>query len=102
MVVLLHLTVLACHCVLAQVIIFTDFREVEALIQSQTVPAAGSEPLKFPTKYPQNAITQFKACLWKQNLVYWRSPQYNAVRLFFTVLSALIFGSVFWDLGSKR
>ncbi|RWR92141.1 ABC transporter-like protein [Cinnamomum micranthum f. kanehirae] len=79
-----------------------QYREVEALIRSQSVPAAHSEPLKFPTKYPQNVITQFKACLWKQNLVYWRSPQYNAVRLFFTVFSALIFGSVFWDLGSKR
>ncbi|KAH9701688.1 ABC transporter G family member 31 [Citrus sinensis] len=30
------------------------------------------------------------------------SPQYNAVRLAFTVAAALILGSVFWDIGSKR
>lgn len=82
--------------------IFTDFREVEALIQSQSVAAAGSQPLKFPSKYSQNLITQLMVCLWKQNLVYWRSPQYNAVRLFFTTFSALILGSVFWNLGAKR
>ncbi|KAF2312567.1 hypothetical protein GH714_035098 [Hevea brasiliensis] len=38
----------------------------------------------------------------KQNLVYWRSPQYNAVRIFFTVLAAFILGSVFWKTGSER
>ncbi|KAH7554031.1 hypothetical protein JRO89_XS12G0099400 [Xanthoceras sorbifolium] len=38
----------------------------------------------------------------EQNLVYWRSPQYNAMRLCFTTIAALIFGSVFWDIGSKR
>ncbi|PQP96196.1 ABC transporter G family member 31 [Prunus yedoensis var. nudiflora] len=44
----------------------------------------------------------FWICLWKQNLVYWRSPQYNAMRLIFTTISALIFGSAFWDIGKKR
>ncbi|RQO95556.1 hypothetical protein POPTR_009G045601v4 [Populus trichocarpa] len=44
----------------------------------------------------------FFICLWKQNLVYWRSPQYNGVRLFFTVLAAFLLGSVFWDIGSER
>ncbi|GAY38373.1 hypothetical protein CUMW_036200 [Citrus unshiu] len=37
-----------------------------------------------------------------QNLVYWRSPQYNAVRLAFTTVAALILGSVFWEVGSQR
>ncbi|XP_030447307.1 ABC transporter G family member 31 [Syzygium oleosum] len=78
------------------------FREVEATIERLSVPPAGSKPLKFDTMYSQDQLSQFFICLWKQNLVYWRSPQYNAVRIFFTTLSALIFGSVFWDIGSKR
>ncbi|XP_042513197.1 ABC transporter G family member 31-like isoform X2 [Macadamia integrifolia] len=78
------------------------YRELEALIESLSNPPIGSEPLKFSSTYAQDSISQFGICLWKQNLVYWRSPQYNAMRLFFTTLAALIFGSIFWDVGSKR
>ncbi|KAK1311612.1 ABC transporter G family member 31 [Acorus calamus] len=78
-----------------------QYREVEDLIQRLSVPAAGTEPLKFESKFSQDTLTQFKLCLWKQNLVYWRSPHYNVVRLFFTTISALILGSVFWNVGSK-
>ncbi|CAI0540634.1 unnamed protein product [Linum tenue] len=35
-------------------------------------------------------------------LVYWRSPRYNVVRLFYTMLAALILGTQFWGVGSKR
>ncbi|KAJ0084449.1 hypothetical protein Patl1_30941 [Pistacia atlantica] len=38
----------------------------------------------------------------EQNLVYWRSPEYNAVRVAFTMVAALVFGSIFWDVGSHR
>ncbi|KAK0606014.1 hypothetical protein LWI29_033152 [Acer saccharum] len=79
-----------------------QYREVESLIKELSVPPAGSEPLKFASTYSKDQLTQFLICLWKQNLVYWRSPQYNAMRLFFTLIAALIFGSVFWDIGSKR
>ncbi|MQM15829.1 hypothetical protein Taro_048780 [Colocasia esculenta] len=77
-------------------------REVEALIQQLSIPAAGTEALKFSSEFSQDSLTQFKICYWKQNCVYWRSPRYNIVRLSFTTISALIFGSVFWDAGSKR
>ncbi|KAK3019263.1 hypothetical protein RJ639_004212 [Escallonia herrerae] len=79
-----------------------QFREVEASIEQMSIPVSGSEPLKFATTYSQDALSQFRICIWKQFLVYWRSPPYNAVRLFFTTLSALILGSIFWDIGSKR
>ncbi|KAJ7959803.1 Pleiotropic drug resistance ABC transporter [Quillaja saponaria] len=78
------------------------YREVEASIREFSQPPAGSEPLKFSSTYSRNLLSQFLLCLWKQNLVYWRSPQYNAMRLCFTTISALILGSVFWDIGSKR
>ncbi|ESW14206.1 hypothetical protein PHAVU_008G261600 [Phaseolus vulgaris] len=79
-----------------------QYRGVESSIMQFGQPPAGSQPLKFDTMYSQNLFSQFLRCLWKQNLVYWRSPAYNAMRLFFTTISALIFGTVFWDVGSKR
>ncbi|KAF8034213.1 hypothetical protein BT93_C0484 [Corymbia citriodora subsp. variegata] len=42
------------------------------------------------------------ACLWKQHWSYWRNPAYTAVRLLFTTFIALMFGTIFWNLGSKR
>ncbi|CAL8998997.1 unnamed protein product [Prunus brigantina] len=79
-----------------------QYREVEESIKQFSTPPADSEPLKFASKYSQNTLSQFWICLWKQNLVYWRSPQYNSMRLIFTTISALIFGSAFWDIGKKR
>ncbi|XP_061347196.1 ABC transporter G family member 31-like isoform X2 [Gastrolobium bilobum] len=79
-----------------------QFRGVEASILQFGQPPAGSEPLKFDSTYSQNLLQQFFLCLWKQNLVYWRSPPYNAMRIYFTTISAVIFGTVFWDVGSKR
>ncbi|KAJ6964438.1 ABC transporter G family member 31 [Populus alba x Populus x berolinensis] len=80
----------------------SQYREVEASIMHLSSPPAGSKPLKFESTYARDALSQFYICLWKQNLVYWRSPQYNGVRLCFTVIAALILGSVFWNVGSKR
>ncbi|KAM5583255.1 ABC transporter G family member 31-like [Rosa sericea] len=79
-----------------------QYREVEESIKQFSTPPADSKPLEFASTYSQNTLAQFWTCLWKQNLVYWRSPQYNAMRLIFTTLAALIFGSAFWDVGTKR
>ncbi|KAK4606103.1 hypothetical protein RGQ29_000394 [Quercus rubra] len=79
-----------------------QYSDVEASIKHFSIPPAGSEPLKFSTTYSQDLFTQFLTCLWKQNLVYWRSPQYNAMRLFFTAICALLLGSIFWDIGLRR
>ncbi|PSR86164.1 ABC transporter G family member 31 like [Actinidia chinensis var. chinensis] len=79
-----------------------QFRGVEASIERASVPPPNSTPLKFDSTYSQSAVSQFRYCLWKQNLVYWRSPSYNVVRLFFTTLSGLLLGSIFWGVGSKR
>ncbi|RDY00373.1 ABC transporter G family member 31, partial [Mucuna pruriens] len=79
-----------------------QFRGVLASINQYGQPPPGSQPLKFDTLYSQNTWAQFMKCLSKQNIVYWRSPPYNAMRLFFTIICALIFGTVFWDIGTKR
>ncbi|KAF8658462.1 hypothetical protein HU200_058914 [Digitaria exilis] len=74
----------------------------EAFIHELSTPPLGSSDLHFPTTRSRSFFTQCLACLWKQNLSYWRNPQYNAVRFFFTSIIALLFGTIFWGLGTKR
>ncbi|KAG5572715.1 hypothetical protein H5410_062481 [Solanum commersonii] len=45
---------------------------------------------------------QFKSCLWKEWWTHWRSPNYNLVRFFFSLAAALMVGTIFWKVGSKR
>ncbi|XP_061346220.1 pleiotropic drug resistance protein 1-like isoform X4 [Gastrolobium bilobum] len=78
------------------------YRRNKDLIREHSTPPAGSEELYFPTKYSMSFFTQCMACLWKQHLSYWRNPPYSAVRLLFTTFIALLFGTIFWDIGSKR
>ncbi|XP_078168103.1 ABC transporter G family member 37-like [Carex rostrata] len=77
------------------------YRTNKALIQELSTPPADSSDLNFETKYSQPFFSQCLACLWKQRLSYWRNPPYTAVRFFFTTGIALLFGTIFWDLGSK-
>ncbi|KAI3454015.1 hypothetical protein Pfo_010678 [Paulownia fortunei] len=73
----------------------------KALIKELSVPRPGTKDLFFPTQYSQSFLTQCIACLWKQNWSYWRNTPYTAVRFLSTTFVALIFGTIFWDLGSK-
>jgi hypothetical protein len=83
------------------VLLVTFYRRNKALIKELSQPAPGSTDLHFASKYAQSFNTQCVACLWKQNLSYWRNPPYNTVRFFFTGIIALLLGTIFWDLGSK-
>ncbi|KAI3525096.1 hypothetical protein L1887_03768 [Cichorium endivia] len=74
----------------------------KALIAGLSEPRPGSNDLHFPTQFSQSFFTQCRACLWKQRCSYWRNQPYTAVRFAFTTVIALMFGSMFWDLGSKR
>ncbi|KAL8547629.1 hypothetical protein ACS0TY_007090 [Phlomoides rotata] len=78
------------------------FRRNKAMIVEMSKLVPGSKDLNFPTHYSRCFFTQCKACLWKQHLSYSRNPSYIVVRLIFTTFIALMLGTVFWDLGSKR
>ncbi|XP_058111958.1 ABC transporter G family member 31-like isoform X1 [Magnolia sinica] len=78
------------------------FQQNRALVEILSKPNNDSEDLSFPTKYSQPFLVQFIACLWKQNLSYWRNPQYTAVRLFYTIIVSLMVGTIYWRFGSKR
>ncbi|KAI3775043.1 hypothetical protein L1987_49611 [Smallanthus sonchifolius] len=74
----------------------------KALINELSQSRPDSSDLHFPTPYSRSFFTQCLACLWKQRASYWRNTPYTAVRFAFTTFIALFFGSIFWDLGSKR
>ncbi|KAK7349159.1 hypothetical protein VNO77_06304 [Canavalia gladiata] len=77
------------------------YRRNKQLIGELSNPAPGSKDLHFPTQYSQSLWVQCQACLWKQHWSYWRNPPYTAVRFYATTVVALLFGTIFWDLGGK-
>ena len=83
-------------------LLFCGFRRNKELIKQLSKPANGAKDVHFPSQYSQPFLTQCKACLWKQHLSYWRNPTYTALRILFTTLTALMFGTMFWGLGTKR
>ncbi|GMH20534.1 hypothetical protein Nepgr_022375 [Nepenthes gracilis] len=80
----------------------TLFKRNSELVIRLSRPNNTSKELNFPTKYSQPFRHQFQACFWKQNLSYWRNPQYTAVRFFYTVIISLMLGTICWGFGSKR
>ncbi|WOH15346.1 hypothetical protein DCAR_0934884 [Daucus carota subsp. sativus] len=78
------------------------YRRNKELIKEASTTVPGSKDLYFPTQYSQSFSTQCMACLWKKNWSYWRNPPYNTVRFLFTVFIALLFGTIFWNVGSSR
>ncbi|XP_031120033.1 ABC transporter G family member 35-like [Ipomoea triloba] len=71
------------------------------LVKELSTPPPGANDLYFATQYSQSTWGQFKSCLWKQWWTYWRSPDYNLVRYFFTLVAALLVGTIFWNIGGK-
>ncbi|XP_068637695.1 ABC transporter G family member 42-like [Aristolochia californica] len=77
------------------------YQRNKALVKELSTPPPGAKDLYFPTQYSQPMFGQFKSCIWKQWLTYWRSPDYNLVRYFFTLVAALMLGTIFWKVGEK-
>uniref|UniRef100_A0A7N2R0V3 ABC transporter domain-containing protein n=1 Tax=Quercus lobata TaxID=97700 RepID=A0A7N2R0V3_QUELO len=77
------------------------YEKNKELVRQLSSPPPGSRDLYFPTLFSQNGWGQFKSCLWKQHLAYWRSPAYNLMRILFALISALIFGVLYWNQGKK-
>uniref|UniRef100_A0A7N0VKM0 ABC transporter domain-containing protein n=1 Tax=Kalanchoe fedtschenkoi TaxID=63787 RepID=A0A7N0VKM0_KALFE len=71
-------------------------RENKELVKNLRVMPQTLEKLHFP-----NGWVQFKACLWKHHLSYWRSPQYNLVRLVYIACTSLLIGALLWKKGQN-
>ncbi|XP_031741892.1 pleiotropic drug resistance protein 3 isoform X2 [Cucumis sativus] len=74
---------------------------IKELVKQLSILPPGSRDLHFSNIFSHNFVGQFKACLWKQNLSYWRNPSYNSMRFLHSTLSSLIFGILFWKQAKK-
>ncbi|XP_024968958.1 ABC transporter G family member 35-like isoform X4 [Cynara cardunculus var. scolymus] len=74
----------------------------KALVMQLSTPPPGEADLHFGTQYSQSAWGQFRSCIWKMWWSYWRNPDYNLTRNFFTLATALMVGTMFWKVGEKR
>ena len=74
------------------------FRENNIVMR---VTSSETEELTSSTRYAQTGWEQFKACLWKQHLSYWRNPSYNLTRILFMCLNSVICGVLFWQKAKK-
>lgn len=81
--------------------IFFKCRKMVKLVKDLSFPVEGLGQLKVSTCFSPNKWEQFKACLWKQNLSYWRSPNYNLVRLTFITVVSLLLGGLLWQKGKE-
>ncbi|KAL6653393.1 hypothetical protein ACP70R_008971 [Stipagrostis hirtigluma subsp. patula] len=75
-------------------------KDKATLVSRLSIPPPGKSDLHFPTRYPQTFWEQFKACLWKQSLSYWRTPSYNLVRIAFITVTCISFGALYWQQGN--
>ncbi|MBA0756515.1 hypothetical protein Gogos_020719, partial [Gossypium gossypioides] len=77
------------------------FEEKQRTVKELRVPKQGSKELCFTTRFPQNGWEQFKTCLWKQHLSYWRNPAYSLGHMVFAIISSLFYGMLLWNKGQK-
>lgn len=67
------------------------------VIEQMRSTSLGSEGIISSSRYAQTGWEQFKACLWKQHLSYWRNPSYNLTRIIFMCLTSMLCGLLFWQ-----
>lgn len=63
-----------------------------ALIEKFCSAASDSNLITFPHKYATNWMTQVREVTHRTVTMYWRSPNYNLVRLMVSAIIALLFG----------
>ncbi|KAJ0014149.1 hypothetical protein Pint_21125 [Pistacia integerrima] len=73
----------------------------KALVRALSTPPPNSRDLDFSSRFVQNFWGQFKCCLWKQHLSYWRSPSYNLFRIVHVIITSFLFGALFWNQGTN-
>ncbi|KAI4378236.1 hypothetical protein MLD38_015745 [Melastoma candidum] len=73
----------------------------EQLVRELNSPKFTGSKVLFLHPFPRNGWEQFKACLWKQRLTYWRNPAYNLARLAFAAINSLVCAALLWQKGQK-
>lgn len=69
-------------------------------VEKLMLPQSGVRIVEFDEKFSAPLTTQFRECLKKNMRSYWRNPSFNTTRYVMTVVLALIYGSMYWDVGN--
>lgn len=75
-------------------------RQNMLLVDELSKPEPNTEDIHFPPGYWPSFKEQCLACLWKQHCSYWKNPEHNSVRFINTFCVSIMFGIVFWKIGS--
>lgn len=72
------------------------------LIEECKQPPEGSQPIHFDSQFAVGYMRQFQLLLKRNGDEYWRMPEYNTVRILFTIVFGLTLGSIYWRIGKQR
>ncbi|KAL6781025.1 hypothetical protein ACKKBG_A09460 [Auxenochlorella protothecoides x Auxenochlorella symbiontica] len=75
---------------------------LQQLLAAEAEPREGVPDIDYSALHIAAPMEQFRVNLRRNFLMYWRLPEYNITRFASTILIALVFGSMFWRLGSDR
>ncbi|URD75112.1 Plant PDR ABC transporter associated [Musa troglodytarum] len=71
------------------------------MVDDMSKRQSNAEDIHFTSKYAKGFWSQCLSCLWKQHRSYWKNPEHNVVRFIITITVSVLFGIVFYDIGSK-
>ncbi|KAK2077910.1 hypothetical protein QBZ16_003778 [Prototheca wickerhamii] len=77
-------------------------KDVDATISEFENPREGIPDIDLAQLSPPGLGVQFRCCLRRNFVQYWRLPEYNITRFASTILIGLVFGTMFWRKGSDR
>eukprot|EP00878_Enallax_costatus_P031156 GHUV01034043.1.p1 GENE.GHUV01034043.1~~GHUV01034043.1.p1 ORF type:complete len:125 (-),score=32.61 GHUV01034043.1:418-792(-) len=80
----------------------TSCRRNDLLVSELSIPAAGSQPLKFERPFAASTREQFKVLMARWLRSYWRHPGYNATRFAFCTVLAVLLGTIYLWFGQRR
>ncbi|XBI35443.1 hypothetical protein VPH35_121123 [Triticum aestivum] len=76
------------------------YKENMALVDELSKPNTNQEDLQFTSKYWRDTKTQCMTCIWKQYCSYRKNSELNIFRFLNTFAISIMFGVVFWQIGS--
>jgi hypothetical protein len=62
------------------------------VIDKFSKPAEGAKAIHFDSAYAKSLWGQYVINLWRFNITYWRTTEYNSVRFLLTCIIGLVFG----------
>jgi ABC-type multidrug transport system permease subunit len=74
-------------------------RKYQQVIEEFSQPAKDAKAIHFDSAYAKSLWGQYVTNLWRFNITYWRTTEYNSVRFLLTAIIGLVFGFIFWKLG---